>query len=331
MSLTADPAATADDLTTDATPRGGRRWTGRGGGGGRPGRRGGRLAPYLFVAPFFLVFGVFGAFPLVFTGWVSLHDWHIFGTHSFIGIDNYTALWEDPRFLKSLANTVSILLVSTVPQIILALVLASLLHERFLRGRQIFRVGLLAPNITSVVAVGIIFESIFGFNTGILNTALEWIGLDRINWQSNRAASHVAVATMVNWRWTGYNALLFLAGLQAVPRDLYEAAAIDRAGRWQQFRHITIPMLRPMIVFVAMVSVINGLQIFAEPLLFQAGPGVSGGNNGQFLTTTLYLYGQAFREYRFGYASAIAWTLFVVIVVASLLTAWMTRRIRSAD
>jgi cellobiose transport system permease protein len=302
---------------------------------GRPGRRRrrpeARLAPYLFVAPFFLVFAVFGVFPLLFTAWVSLHDWHIFGSHTFLGVDNYVALWGDPRFLKSLVNTVSIMVLSTGPQLALALVLASLLHGRQLRGRQFFRVGLLAPNITSVVAVGIIFESIFGFNTGVLNTALEGLGLDRINWQSNRFASHVAVATMVNWRWTGYNALLFLAGLQAVPRDLYEAAAMDRAGPWQQLRHITIPMLRPLIVFVALVSVINGLQIFAEPLLFQAGPGVSGGNNNQFLTTTLYLYGQAFREFRFGYAAAIAWTLFVVIVVATLLTTWLTHRIRSAD
>lgn len=331
MSLTADPATAADDLAVGSEPRRGGRRLRRLGGGKRPGRRGGRFTPYLFVSPFFIIFGIFGLFPLLFTGWVSLHDWHIFGTHSYIGFENYAALWDDPRFVKSLVNTVSILVISTLPQIALALALASLLHERFLRGRQVFRVGLLAPNITSVVAVGIIFESIFGFNTGILNTTLEWIGIDRINWQSNRLASHTAVATMVNWRWTGYNALLFLAGLQAVPRDLYEAATIDRASRWQQFRHITIPMLRPMIVFVAMVSVINGLQIFAEPLLFQAGSGVSGGNNGQFLTTTLYLYGQAFREYSFGYASAIAWTLFVVIVVASLLTAWMTRRIRSAD
>lgn len=288
-----------------------------------------RFSPYLFIAPFFILFAVFGIFPLIFTAWVSLHDWHIIGDRQFVGLENYTRLAEDPRFLGSLFNTFSILIISTVPQLALALLLATLLHDRQLRGKQFFRVGLLLPNVTSVVAVAVIFESIFGLNYGIVNSTLTLIGFDRIDWQANTFASHVAIATMVMWRWTGYNALIYLAGLQGISKDLYDAAAIDGATRWQTFLNVTLPGLRPVIIFTVILSTIGGLQIFAEPLVY--GSGVSGGTSGQFLTTTLFLYGQAFRSFQLGYASAIAWVLFLVIVLTALVALFLSRRIKTDE
>lgn len=288
-------------------------------------------SPYAYVAPFFVIFGVFGLFPVLYTAWVSLHDWNILGTHTWVGFENYTQLWSDPRFWIALRNTISIWVLSTVPQLLLALVLAHVLHDRFLRGRTFFRLSLLVPNVTSVVAVAIIFESIFGFHYGMANAAFDLLGLDRVNWQSGVLSSHVAIASMVMWRWTGYNTIIYLAGLQAIPRELYEAASIDGANRWQQFRSITIPSLRPTIIFTVIISTIGGLQIFAEPLLFAPAANYRGGSARQFSTLTLFLYEQGFRSFKFGYASAIAWVLFMIIVVAALVNFFLTRRINSED
>lgn len=289
-----------------------------------------RLEPYLYVAPFFVLFAVFGVWTIGYTAWVSLHDWHIFGEHSWVGLENYRRLASDPFFRKSVVNTFSILVVSTVPQLFAALVLAAILNERWLRGRHVFRVGMLVPNITSVVAVAIVFESIFGRNFGLLNGLLEWVGAGRVNWQGG-FASHLAIATMVNWRWTGYNAIIYLAAMQGIPADLYESATVDGASRTQQFFRITIPLLRPVIIFTVVLSTIGGLQIFAEPLLFAQGAGSMGGAGGDFLTVTLYLYNQAFRQFRFGYASAIAWMLFLIIVGTASFNIWLARRIRSVE
>jgi cellobiose transport system permease protein len=291
-----------------------------------------RFSGYVYIAPFFVIFGVFGIFPILYTAVVSLHDWHIIGTHTFVGLDNYTTLFDDPRFWIALRNTVSIWALSTFPQLCLALVLAHVLHSRFLRGRHFFRMALLIPNVTSVVAVTIVFESLFGFHFGIVNSSLELLGLDRINWQAGVLTSHIAIASMIMWRWTGYNALIYLAAMQAIPQELYEAAAIDGANRWQQFRHVTIPMLRPTIIFTVIISTIYGLQVFAEPLLFaQSEANITGGAARQFSTLTLFMYEQSFRSFKLGYGSAVAWILFMVIVVAALVNLTITRRIRSAE
>jgi cellobiose transport system permease protein len=268
---------------------------------------------------------------MLYTGWVSLHDWHILGDRAWVGLANYADLWSDPRFLRSLANTFSILVLSSVPQLFVALVLAAVLHHRIRQGTTFFRVGLLVPNVTSTVAVALVFESIFGLHHGLANALFDLVGLDAVNWQANRPASHVAIATMVMWRWTGYNTLIYLAGLQSIPRDVHEAARVDGASRVQEFLHVTVPMLRPVIIFTVILSTIGGLQIFAEPYLFAPGVSIDGGSNNQFLTTTLYLYGQGFRQFKLGYASAIAVVLFAIIVATSLVNLLLARRIRSSE
>ncbi len=286
-------------------------------------RREARIAPYLYISPFFLLFLVFGVFTVAFTAWVSLHDWHIFDTAAgggtFVGLDNYARLLNDARFWRSATNTFSILLMSTIPQMLLALVLAELLNDRRLRGPHIFRSGLLIPNITSVVAITIVFQSLFGRHYGLINVALDFIGLDMVNWTSSRIGSHFAIATMVNWQWTGYNTLIFLAAMQSIPSDLIEAARVDGAGRIKRWWKITVPLLRPTILFATVLSVIGNFQLFAQPLLFAPGVGSMGGNDQQFLTILLYLYNMAFRQFQFGYASAIAWMLVLLTAVAALM------------
>ncbi len=292
----------------------------------------GTISPYLYIAPFFFLFLAFGLFPLVYTFYVSLTSWDLGSpTHAYVGLRNYGELLADPYFWNALRNTVVIWVLSTTPQLLAALGLAHVLNRR-LKMRTLFRVGMLAPNVTSVAAVAIIFAQLFGRDFGLVNWLLHFVGLGPVDWQVGRLASQPAISLMVIWRWTGYNTLIYLAALQAVPRELYEAASIDGASSGQQLRHITIPMLRPTIIFTVIVSTIGGMQLFAEPLLFDSQPGsVTGGAGREFQTVALYLYEQGFRNLEFGYAAAIAWALFVVIVIAAAINYGITRRIHSTD
>jgi cellobiose transport system permease protein len=177
----------------------------------------------------------------------------------------------------------------------------------------------LVPNITSVVAIAIVFQSLFARHYGLINALLQVVGLDPINWHAGRLSSHLAIASMVNWQWTGFNTLIFLAAMQAIPLSYYEAALVDGANRVQRFMRISLPLLRPAILFASVLSVIGQLQLFAQPLLFAAGAGsTTGGNDNQYLTILLYLYSRAFQQpFRFGYAAAIAWTLVLLSALAA--------------
>jgi cellobiose transport system permease protein len=290
------------------------------------------LSPYVFIAPFFIVFGLFGLIPLLFTGWVSLFAWNPIGKQEFIGLDNYFHLVADSRFWNATFNTISIWVLTTIPQLFLALGLATVLNNAVLRFKTGFRMSMLIPNVTSVVAVGIVFASLFGRDYGLINWVIGLFGFAPIDWQVGTLSSHVAIATMVEWRWTGYWALIFLAAMQAVPRELYEVAAIDGASRLRQFRSVTIPQLRGTIIFMVTISTIGGLQVFAEPLIFGGQQNdVTGGVARQFQTLSLFLYEQGFRSFKFGYASAIAWVLFLIVLVFSLVNLVFTRRISSSD
>jgi cellobiose transport system permease protein len=291
-----------------------------------------RVAPYAFVSPFFIVFAIFGLFPLIYTAWVSLHDWSLLaGDQGYVGFANYRELMHDSDFWRALTNTVGIFLLATIPQLIMATVLAQVLNAR-LRARTFWRMGVLLPNVTSVAAVGIIFSLIFARDYGVVNWALDTIGLSPVDWQRHRWSSWLAISVMVDWRWTGYNALILLASLQSVPKELYEAARIDGASAWRQFWSITVPMLRPTIIFVAIVATIGGVQLFTEPLLFGTGVNaIAGGNSGQFQTVAMYLVQQAFTGQRFGYASTVAWVLFLIIAVFAVINVALLRRIKSVD
>lgn len=287
-----------------------------------------QISGYLFIAPFFIIFVLFGLFPILFTAYMSLFQWDIMGSNEFIGFDNYITLLNDNLFWTSIYNTFSIWFLTIVPQLFLSIVLAVLLNQAFLKWKSLIRVVILIPNITSVVAVAIIFTAIFSTRYGLLNYLISIVGIDPINWKASSLGTHTVVAFMITWRWTGYGAMLFLAGLQSIPSHLYEAAKIDGANVVKQFFTITIPMLRPLIIFKLTLMTVNGMQIFAEPLIF-AGPG--GGGSAFGLTASLLMYEEAFVWFSFGYASSIAWVLFIIIVLFSLLNIYLTRKLKSGD
>ncbi|GAA4434881.1 carbohydrate ABC transporter permease [Phytohabitans houttuyneae] len=287
-----------------------------------------KYSPYLYIAPFFVLFAVFGAYPLVYTFWVSLHEWDLLAQeHPFVGLANYSALMSDSDFWNSVYNTLGIFVISTVPQLLLALWLANLLNRQ-LRARTFFRMGVLIPNITSTAAVAIVFGQLFSRDFGLINWALGLVGVGPIDWNASKLGSWIAISTMVDWRWTGYNALIFLAAMQAIPRDLYESASIDGARPARQFWSITVPMLRPTIIFCVIISTIGGLQLFTEPLLFNSGTNsIRGGPLRESQTMTMYMFENAFApNYNFGYGAAVAWMLFALIVVVAIVNVLIIRR-----
>jgi cellobiose transport system permease protein len=290
-----------------------------------------KLSPYLYIAPFFVLFGIFGLYPLVYTAWVSLHDWELAGEHPWSGLDNYQQLVTDPVFWNSLWNTFGIFVLSTVPQLTIALFIASLLNRR-LRGRTFFRLSVILPMATSVAAVSIVFSQLFSRDFGLINWTLGGIGFSPIEWQASKWSSWSAIALMVNWRWTGYNALIFLAAMQAIPKDLYEAASLDGAGAWKQFTRVTVPLLRPTILFTVIISTIGGFQLFTEPLLFNSGSSnYQGGSLRQSQTVSMYVWENAFVKFDFGYASAVAWVLFLIILLFAALNFLAVRRLGGKD
>ncbi|PVG84556.1 ABC transporter permease [Nocardioides gansuensis] len=285
-----------------------------------------KLSPYLYVSPFFVLFALVGLYPLLYTGYLSLFDWNraYYVRGEFVGLDNYQFVLTDPVFQKSLVNTFSIFLMSSVPQVILAVTIAALL-DNHVRGRAFWRMSVLLPFVVAPTAVALIFGSLFADQYGVVNGFLKELGLEPIRWHVDRWWSHFAISGMVNWRWTGYNALIFLAAMQAVPRDLYEAAAIDGAGRVRQFLSVTLPMIRPTMIFVIITSTIGGLQIFTEPRLFDDTPNREGGPDHQYMTSTLYIYVKGIEDQFYGRASAAAWVLFLVIVAIAVLNYLVTR------
>ncbi|MDX2546882.1 carbohydrate ABC transporter permease [Streptomyces sp. WI04-05B] len=316
-------AASASTSTGASPPRPPSSWR------QRLGRWDMKASPYAYISPFFILFGLVGLFPLLYTAYVSLHDWDLIGGQGdFVGLDNFTFVLDQPVFWDSLGNTVSIFLLSTVPQIALALVLASLLHAN-IRARTFWRMGVLLPYVIAPVAVSLIFSRMFADQSGLVNALLEQLGVDPIGWHRDSTPAHIVIANMVNFRWTGFNTLVLLAAMQAISRDLYEAAILDGAGRVRQFFSVTVPSIRPTIVFVVITSTIGGLQIFDEPRLYDT-QGL-GGSSGQWKTITLYLYELGWNQQRLGRAAAVAWLLFLLIIVFALVSNWLSRRIASGD
>ncbi|MCE0486912.1 carbohydrate ABC transporter permease [Ornithinimicrobium sediminis] len=289
-----------------------------------------RYSPYLYISPFFVLFGIVGLFPLVYTFWVSLHEWSLIGGKGeFVGLGNYTQVIAQDNFWVGLRNTFSIFLLSGVTQTLGALLLAAVLNQN-IRAKTFWRMGVLLPFVVAPVAVGVIFSKMFADQAGLINTLLEGVGLPSVGWHSDVLASHVAIATMVNFRWTGYVTLIFLAAMQAIPKELYEAAMIDGAGRVRQFLSVTVPMLRPTIIFVVITATIGGLQIFDEPRVFdQAG---QGGSSRQWMTVTMYIYELGWgAQQSFGRAAAVSWILFLIIIGVGVLNYLLTRRIATGE
>jgi cellobiose transport system permease protein len=292
----------------------------------RLGRLDVKVSPYLYIAPFFILFMAFGLFPVLYTVRLSLHRWSLIGgDKGYIGLQNYKNLLQDDQFWNAMFNTFGLFIIATIPQLLLALLIASWLNKR-LRFRTALRMGILIPNITSVAAVGIVFGLIFAERYGMANWVLESLGFDPVAWRQHRWSSWTAIAFMVDWRWTGYNALIYLAAMQAIPRDLYESAALDGASAARRFWRITLPLIQPTILFTVIISTIGGMQLFTEPLLFNYGR-IEGGSLNEFQTIAMYIYQTTFVDpYSVGRGSAMSWLLFLMIVIFAALNLLLVRR-----
>ncbi len=291
-----------------------------------------RWAPYLLLSPFVILFAVFGVFPLAFSLFLAFQTWEPtsgLDAMRFVGLDNFVFALQDDWFWKSLKNTAWLALVSGVPQHLVAIPLAYFIHSSFKRLRNGVVGAYFMPYITSTVAIAILFSSLFSTDFGLINAGLRamaavpvlgWlVPAGAIDWLGDPDHIKPAVAMIVFWRYVGFNVVLYLAALQTIPKDIYEAATMDGAGRVQQFFFITLPSLKPMIFFGVTLSVIGGLQLFEEPFVLTGG---RGGSDQAGMTTAIYLYRMAFDFNDFGAASAMSWLLFILV---ALLT-WLTNR-----
>ena len=280
-----------------------------------------QLTPYLLLSPFVILFLVFGMFPLAFSLYLAFQSWEPtagLGAMHFVALDNFAFALQDEWFWKSLKNTAWLAVASGVPQHLVAIPLAVFIHTSFKRLRNAVVGAYFLPYITSTVAIAIMFSSLFSKDFGLVNLGLGAVfGSPPIDWLGAPENIKPAIALIVFWRYVGFNVVLYLAALQTIPKDLYEAATMDGAGRLQQFFFITLPSLKPMIFFGVTLSVIGGLQIFEEPFILTGG---RGGSDQAGMTTAIYLYRMAFDFNDFGAASAMSWLLFLVVVVLTWLT-----------
>jgi multiple sugar transport system permease protein len=280
-----------------------------------------RWTPYVLISPFLILFTIFGLFPLIFSLYLAFQSWEPtagLGAMEFVGLGNFAFALRDDWFWKSLSNTAWLATASGVPQHLVAIPLAVFIHTSFSRGRDAVIGAYFLPYITSTVAIAIMFSSLFSTDFGMVNVALGSIfGTKPIDWLGLPENIKPAIAMIVFWRYVGFNVVLYLAALQTIPKDIYEAATMDGAGRLQQFFYITLPSLKPMIFFGVTLSIIGGLQLFEEPFILTGG---RGGSDQSGMTTAIYLYRMAFDFNDFGAASAMSWLLFVLVALLTWLT-----------
>lgn len=289
----------------------------------RGGSKDSSVAGYLFISPFYLLFAVFALFPPIFGLYVSFFDWNGLSRPTFVGLQNYERILHSSIFWGSFANTIEIALLASVPGLVLALLVAFVLDRYVDRLRNVYLTILFTPVVASTPAIALLFQLMFDPSHGVVDNGLHAVGLPTVNWLGGTVALKFTVAILLIWRWLGYNAVIYLAGLQAVPEELYEAAAIDGAAGRHVFRHVTLPQLRPVVLFTTVLSTIGILQLFTEPYLL-AGP--NGGTNQTLLTMMMNMYNNAFTYFRFGYASALGMVLFVVALLGTLVNVVIGRR-----
>lgn len=278
---------------------------------------------YVAIAPFFILFLVFGVYPTIYSLVLSFQKWNGLGEPTWVGFQNFAQLFTDPTFYLSIRNTFIIFVLSTVPMLIIALAIAAMLNNA-VRFSTTLRIAYFVPNITSVVAMAVLFGSIFGENFGIANALLNSLGLPDVPWLSTPWGIQLTVSLLITYQWTGYNAIIFLAGMQSIGGEVYEAAKLDGAGPIRSFFSITLPLLRPTILFVLVVSTITGLQSFTEAQVLTGTASTTNPNSGGAgqggLTMVLYFYQQAFSYNRFGYGAAIAWGVFLIVVIFTIIS-----------
>lgn len=275
--------------------------------------------PYLFILPFFVLFLVFQLIPIIWTVYISFTQWRGIGDPQFIGLDNYKKILIDNMFWEALKNTVVYWVSGLVLILIFALLIATILNSDLLKGRVFFKTVTFLPNVCAAIAMGLIFRLFFDENAGLINEALQAFGLSRVPWLTSTQFSKIPVIILNVWRNTPWFTMIILSGLLNIPRDYYEAATMDGAGKWKQFCYITLPSLGNILFFCSVTLTVDSWKLFNESYILP-GPGTS--NTSLFQ----YMYESGFNTFNMGYASSIGVVLIVILAVISVIQLAVRRR-----
>ena len=281
---------------------------------------------YASISPFFVVFLVFSIFPVAFSFYLGMSRWDGFSDPQFVGVENYVRALGDPVFQKAIWNTIYLWFWSTLLTVGLALVLAVLVNDYVIGGKTYFRLVFLLPLLVAPAIAAIILRVLFTSNGGVVNML---VGAAQgepsyFNWLASEFWIKPLVILLVIWRWTGWHMVIFLAGLQSIPRDIYEAARMEGVSRWAIFSRITLPLLMPSIAFTIVMATLGGLQMFDEPFVLTQG---QGGTNDSTTTLGMYLYATAFQQFDFGLGAAVSWYIFAAVVGFTMLSRVINRRL----
>lgn len=287
-----------------------------------------KSAPYLFMAPYFLLFMVFSLLPILFTLYMSLNEWDGYSEIKFVGFDNYLRMFQNGEFTLALKNTGIIMLLLIPVQLILAIIIAYMINSKLVVHKEVFKTAVFAPYLTIPIAAGLLWAFFFdGGSSGTINYILQGLHIieNPIDWLADPFLAKFVVAAIMLWRYLGYSVLFFMAGFVSIPEELYEAARVDGARAWHNFWNISLPMIKPITIYMVITSMIGGFQTFDEPNIiytqgnYQYGP-YSGGPDGGAMTLVMLMSKGAFQNTQYGYGSAVAYGMFVVIAVFSLLS-----------
>ena len=269
---------------------------------------------YVFISPFFISYAIFGLYPLVLSLYLSFADWKGVGPIKLVGFDNFVRLLGDQVFWQSILNGIILFFLYVPIMLFLALVLAVILNSQRVRGFQFFRTLIFLPFITNMAAAGFAFRILLTKNNGLINIALEALNIPPVPWLETIWAARISLSLLIIWAWLGYNMVIMLAGLQTISSDYTEAALVDGASNAQAFFHITVPLMRPVILFCAVTSTIGSFGLFAEVFAL-----TGGGPANATITPLIRIFNVAFRSLNMGYASAMAYTFFAIIFLLTLL------------
>ncbi|WP_233230909.1 carbohydrate ABC transporter permease [Thermoanaerobacterium saccharolyticum] len=268
-------------------------------------------APYFFIMPIIILFLVFMVYPIIYSLILSFQKFDN-GKYIFAGLENYRMLFKDDVFIQGLENTFIYLIIQVPIMILLALILATLLNNKFIKFKQFFRISFFLPALIGLVAYSIVFKLFLNTDFGFINYLLKLFHLPIVDWLNGQYSSKASVIIAITWRWTGYNMVILLAALQGIPDDIYEACDIDGANAIQKFLFVTVPLVKPVILFCTITSTIGTLQLFDEPYIL-----TGGGPSNATITVAQYLYNTGFRYFNFGYAAAISYVIAIIIAILS--------------
>jgi len=272
-----------------------------------------KAAPYVFISPFYVLYFIFMIGPGLYALYASFTNWMGLESPRFVGLNNYTNVFKDIAFRRAMVNNAWYSGASVFIVVPLAFILSLLFNARWLKSRGLFRAVYFMPYVTSGVVIGIIFSLLYNYHYGLINWALQAIGLPAIDWLGTREWVKPAIVGLIMWQWTGHHMVYFLAGLQGIPQQIYEAALVDGANWFQSLVHVTIPLLRPTILFVVVTTTIGSLQIFDAPNVL-----TGGGPADASLSLAMYLYRVGFQYMRLGFGCAVGFVMFAIIFTLSM-------------